>query len=475
MKRSELLFNVAAVPTDIVALLVAGIIAFYSRFRFSSYVGPVLFDLRISDFLLVIAKVIPVLLIIFALLGLYNLRTRRLFYELNRIFAGVSLGMLATIVLFFFNQQIFPSRFILLVAWIQSIVFVFIGRTFLKFMQKSIFARGYGLHRLVIIDGAGSASKAVEQMLKNQSHGYKVVAELEYSETIIKELTRLDDAGEIDEILQANQNLTADQNLRLVEFARNKGLQYSFVPNLFEVQRNVVEISNFEGVPVISLKNTPLDGWGKVIKRIADIILSLICIVITSPLFILVYIAIKLDSKGAAIYSAFRTGKGKEFKFYKFRTMFSHLSVGSEYGGAEAKLKLDELLLTSNERSGPLHKIKNDPRVTRTGRFLRKSKLDEIPQFFNVLKGDMSMVGPRPHLPEQVEKYRSTYGRTFSVNPGIFGLTQIAQAAWPTLPFEEEIRLDTSYIENWSLWLDIKILLKSLYMLLFGKASKEDF
>ena len=157
--------------------------------------------------------------------------------------------------------------------------------------------------------------------------------------------------------------------------------------------------------------------------------------------------------------------------------MYSHLSVGENYGGKDAE-QVRNTLWQKNNRGGseaPFLKIKDDPRVTKVGRFLRKSKLDEIPQFWNVLKGDMSMVGPRAHVLDEVQKYRNRYQRMFSIKPGIFGLSQTAQMSWEDLPFEEEIRLNTFYIENWSLWLDIKILAESFYLLFFDPKPKGDY
>jgi lipopolysaccharide/colanic/teichoic acid biosynthesis glycosyltransferase len=347
----------------------------------------------------------------------------------------------------------------------------------LRFAQGLVLLSGTGLHKLLIINGAGSEAKVISNVYRNRIYGYKVVGELEYSDSITGELEKYYKNNDIDEILQANPTLSDEANLKLVEFARNKGLQFSFVPNLFEVQRNAVETSSINGVPVISLKNTPLDGWGKVAKRFLDIVASLICLLITSPAFLLIAIAVRLDSSGKVIYSALRGGRGSDFNFYKFRTMYQHLSVGEGYGGEEA-LKVRMELWKVNSRggeSGPFLKIKDDPRVTKVGKFLRKTKLDEIPQFLNVLKGDMSMVGPRAHVLDEVDRYRNRYRRMFSIKPGIFGMSQIAQVSWPALPFEEEIRLNTYYIENWSLWLDIKILVKSFWLLLFGAKPKEDY
>lgn len=478
MKRTELLFNLLSIPVDILMLAAAGIVSFYLRLHIESYVGPVLYNLQLADFLNVLFKVIPIMLLVFAVLGLYNLRgTRRFIHEFNRTVVGASLCMLFVVVLFFFDQSIFPSRFIMLTAWVLSILFILLGRRILKFVQELMFRRGVGLHRLVVIDGSGSEAGALAKFLSDHTHGYKVVGEFHNDENVVANLEKAASEIGIDEIMQANPRATSDQNLAVLEFARGRGLQFSFVPNLFEVQRNVIELDNFKGIPVIKLKNTPLEGWGKVIKRILDIVISLTCLIITAPISFIIYILIRVTSPGPGIYKHTRSGYKKEFQFYKFRTMFTHLSTGEKYGNESANAVLQELLehVSEEDRNGPLWKIKNDPRVTKIGKFLRRTKLDEIPQFWNVLIGDMSMVGPRPHMPEQVQKYRDSYGRVFTIKPGIFGLTQNAQMTRPNLPFEEEIRLDTYYIENWSLIWDLKIMIKSFFMLVFSKKPKDEY
>lgn len=478
MKKTELVFNIISIPVDAVMLLLAGIASFYLRQNSIELVGPIRYSLELKDFINVVYSLVPVLIVIFGALGLYNLRgTRKFTKEFAKILEGVSLGLLIVMLLFFFDQTIFPSRFIILATWGLGIVLVVLGRLILKQIQEFMFKRGIGLHKLVLINGDHVNSTVIEEVYRNKSFGYQIVQELNFDEQTISKLEELYQKGHVDEVLQANPTLSDDINLQLVQFARNRGLEFSFVPNLFEVQRNSIETSNLQGVPVISLKNTPLDGWGKVAKRILDVIASLICLIITSPLFIIITIAIKLDSPGRVIYSAIRGGRGKDFNFYKFRTMYSHLSVGNDFGGAEAE-KLRQALWKKNTRGGeqgPFLKIKDDPRVTRVGRFLRKTKLDEIPQFWNVLIGDMSMVGPRAHVLDEVEKYRNRYRRMFSIKPGIFGLSQIAQVSWPDLPFEEEIRLNTFYIENWSLMLDIKTLARSFFILVFGSKPKDNY
>jgi exopolysaccharide biosynthesis polyprenyl glycosylphosphotransferase len=478
MKKSELIFNLVSIPVDAISLALAGIVSFNLRKHFLEVVGPIMYRLDLNEFLVLMYKIIPALILIFALLGLYNLKgTRKFIKEFGKILIGTSLGLLLVILLFFFNQSIFPSRFIILATWGLGIVMVVLGRVILKIIQAQLFKKGIGLHRVVMISGPSQDALVLEEVFKNKVHGYQVVADFEYDDKLIDILEEYQSQNKIDEIMQGNPLLKESDNLKLVQFARNKGLKFSFVPNLFEVQRNIIETDQLNGVPIISLKNTPLDGWGKVSKRLVDILASLICLIITSPIFLLILFAIKIDSKGKFIYSALRGGCGNNFKFYKFRTMYSHLSVGEEYGGQEAE-KIRQELWQKNDRGGkdgPFLKIKHDPRVTKVGRFLRRSKLDEIPQFWNVLIGDMSMVGPRAHVLDEVERYRSRYYRMFSVKPGIFGLSQTAQMNWADLPFEEEIRLNTFYIENWSLWLDIKILAESFWLLFFVKKNKEDY
>jgi exopolysaccharide biosynthesis polyprenyl glycosylphosphotransferase len=478
MKKTELLFNLISIPVDAISLFLAGVASFYLRQHTTTIVGPIIYRLQLQEFLTVVYKIIPILVLIFAILGLYNLRgTRKFISELGRVIVGVCMGLLLVILLFFFNQSIFPSRFIILATWGFGIIFVMLGRLMLKQFQIFLFKRNFGLHKLVIINGNPSSLNLIEQIFKNEKHGYKVTAELDYKPELFDKLERLYMERKVDEILQANSSLTDEANLKLLQFARGKGLKFSFVPNLFEVQRNIIETDDLNGIPLISLKNTPLDGWGRVAKRLLDIITSIICLVLTSPLFLLVSLAIRMDSKGKVLYSAIRGGCGKDFKFYKFRSMYVHLSVGAEYGGVDAE-QVRKDLWQKNDRGGaegPFLKIKDDPRVTRVGKFLRRSKLDEIPQFWNVLKGDMSMVGPRAHVLDEVERYRSRYPRMFSIKPGIFGLSQISQVSWPDLPFEEEIRLNTYYIENWSLWLDVKILAQSFWVLIFPPNIKGDY
>jgi len=204
-------------------------------------------------------------------------------------------------------------------------------------------------------------------------------------------------------------------------------------------------VDTFSGVPLVELRRTALDGWGKIAKRVIDIVGSAFGLVILSPLFLVIAFAIKWESEGPVFVGLERISRNKKFKLFKFRSMIKDAEKYKKY------------LLPFNERSeGPLFKMKNDPRVTKVGRFLRRHRLDEFPQLWNVLKGDISLVGPRPHQPDEIARYQKHHKRVLDIKAGMTGMAQISGSS--DLPFEEEVALDTLYIERWSLWQDFKIL-----------------
>jgi lipopolysaccharide/colanic/teichoic acid biosynthesis glycosyltransferase len=204
-------------------------------------------------------------------------------------------------------------------------------------------------------------------------------------------------------------------------------------------------IDTFSGVPLVELRRTALDGWGKIAKRVIDIFGSAFGLVVLLPLFLVVAFAIKWESEGPVFVGLERISRNKKFKLFKFRSMIKDAEKYKDY------------LLRFNERpEGPLFKMKNDPRVTKVGRFLRRHRLDEFPQLWNVLRGDISLVGPRPHQPDEIARYQKHHKRVLDIKAGMTGMAQISGSS--DLSFEEEVALDTLYIERWSLWRDFKIL-----------------
>ncbi|MDP3741627.1 MAG: exopolysaccharide biosynthesis polyprenyl glycosylphosphotransferase [bacterium] len=443
-------------------ILGAAILSYFLRYRVETL--PVLFELSFQDFLQLVLIAIPFLLLLFGLNGLYHQKSTRSFLrELSRVAVAVSAALMIVVVLFFFDRNLFPSRLIILMGWIFTIIFVVLGRGTLLLLQRRLLDRGLGRHRLFVVQGAHT-HQIIDEILGDSRLGYEVVERTSYSDTLLLHIERLHRQQRIDELLQADTRLTSEQNLALVNFCEQLGIKLIYLPSILETRRANIETDVIGSTPVIRLKTTPLDGWGKVVKRIIDVFASLLALILFSPLFLLILIIIKLDSKGPVFFHQRRGSSYHNFEFYKFRSMHSELSEGTPEGDL-VRSRLEKI----NSRSGPYVKIKNDPRVTRVGRFLRRTKLDELPQLWHVLRGQMSLVGPRIHMMKEVEKFENQYKKIFTIKPGATGLAQLSQMRDPELAFGDEIELDLFYIENWSVWLDVYIVFKTLLLLLTRK------
>lgn len=258
----------------------------------------------------------------------------------------------------------------------------------------------------------------------------------------------------IDEIIIAEScNITVVRDL--VDLARELGIEILVVPGFYDGITAEAPIEYLGDFPVVSIHRREEKVIAVFMKRVSDVILSTIALLVAVPIFVIVAIAIKLESPGPVFYISDRIGKkGRVFSCFKFRTMVVNAD------------RLRDSLVTQNEREGILFKMKNDPRITRVGKFLRKYSLDEVPQFINVLRGDMSMVGPRPPIASEVAKYDLEHFRRLEVPPGLTGLWQVRARQDPS--FERYVALDLAYVENWSLWLDIKILVRTADAVLRG-------
>jgi exopolysaccharide biosynthesis polyprenyl glycosylphosphotransferase len=244
----------------------------------------------------------------------------------------------------------------------------------------------------------------------------------------------------------------------MVEEARQAGIDVRVVPDLYDGLAWNAPVEYIGQFPTIPLHRREFPIGGFLLKRVLDITVSFIALLLLSPVMLAIAIAIRIDSEGPTFYRAHRIGrKGRTFNCYKFRTMVANAD------------KLREQLSHMNERDSVLFKIANDPRITRVGRWLRKYSLDELPQFYNVLRGDMSLVGPRPPIAHEVEQYDLSHLRRLNVLPGITGLWQVEARQDPS--FDSYISLDTAYVENWSLWLDMKILARTVGVVVAGTGS----
>lgn len=447
-------------------LIVAALAAYFLRFATFADLRPIIYEMPFWEFSRIAAFMGLIWLGIFALSGLYTIGgTRRILDELAKIFLACSAGLGVIIILIFFERDLFSSRFIILAAWVFAIIFMSFGRLATRFIQRALFRRGVGVHRVVIIGEDKAADILVNEFYKNPGLGLKVVKRYrKFDDEVAAELAELHQAVGVDEVIQAQSGATREETLGLIDFCNENHIVFKYSADIFSVQAANLDIRDYAGVPVAEIKRTKLEGWGRIYKRIFDIIGSLILIIITLPVTLLTAIAIKIDSRGPVFWSRLddsspvqRIGQnGKSFHYFKFRSM-----KPGTHG-----LRYTELA-EQDFRRGPLVKIKNDPRVTRVGKLIRRFSIDELPELFLVLIGKMSLVGPRPHLPEEVARYRKHHKKVLIVKPGITGLAQISGRA--DLDFEEEVKIDVYYIENWSLKLDLYILFKTPFVVLFGK------
>lgn len=467
MKRSELLFDAVLLPLDFLALLAAGAAAYFLRISpaIQEGVGPAVFqfDLPFIEYVQLITVVAAVIIGIFALQGLYVMQvTRRVLDEFTRIFSGVSIGIMLVIVYFFLNAQLFQSRFILLLAYVLAIVFVTFSRYVIRKIQVALLARGLGIHRVVLVGNGRMAMQLSHVFHLHQQLGYRVIGNLPIARW--DALENLHRRFGIDEVIQTDPTMPEEDNLILLDFCDKYKIDYKYVPNLFETYAANVHFRPLGGVPVMELSRTPLDGWGRIAKRTMDIIGAALGLLFLSPLLALTALAIRRDSLGPILYKQTRVGRNmRPFSIYKFRSMKVEYCLGDEYGGRAAQQFDRELRRKTNERSGPLFKMRDDPRVTRAGRFIRRWRIDELPQLFNVLQGDMSLLGPRPHLPGEVQRYDKYHRKLFTIKPGMSGMAQVNGSAG--LSFDQEAELDIGYIEHWSLWLDFILLLKTFIIM----------
>jgi len=463
MKKSELIFSALLVPIDFLMLILAGIAAYF--LRVSPVVAkwrPVLFALNLPFeryfFLLLAVSIFGIL--IFAVSGLYNITARKhLIKEFFQIIVAISATLLVVILYIFFSRELFESRFIVLAAWILAIIFVSFGRFFVKKLQRYLVGRyDVGVHNVVVIGEDRMSRKIINQIKKNPALGYRIIKRFfELNTDKIKSFL-MNDRSDVDEVILASPRYERNDVLELLEFCDEQRIGFKFIPNLFQTYTTNLEMNTFDSVPLIEIKRTPLDGWGKIIKRWTDIIGSLVGLIVLSPIFLIVAVTIKLDSEGPVFVKLKRISQRQKFNLYKFRSMVKN-----------AERIKGELMKYNERHDGPLFKMKNDPRITRAGKVLRKYRIDEFPQFINVLRGEMSLVGPRPHQPDEIAQYEKHHKKVLLIKPGMTGMAQVSGSS--DLPFEEEVKLDTYYIENWSLLKDIQILLKTIIFIFKDRSA----
>jgi exopolysaccharide biosynthesis polyprenyl glycosylphosphotransferase len=416
----------------------------------------------------------------FNMFGVYDDNTMKVHSAQNiyNLCKAVTLGSVVLIVAafmyrgFFDYRQFSYARLIPVYDWFLTIILVTATHALLTHLRIKMLLRGIGQKRMGI-QGTGHLSGVFLNELKQfPLAGYRVMGYIspDSEKNSFEDADSFKYLGDTDHILDIintyslNEIVVTDVDslgmelVQFVEECHKRDVVVKLALDFYGILMQARKLDELAGQPVIQINEIAIQGLARVLKRLEDITLCSIALMITFPVWVVISLLIKRESPGPAIFAQTRVGKnGRTFTMYKFRSMV-----------ADADAKKEELM-DENEADGLIFKMKNDPRITRIGRFIRRTNLDEIPQFINVLKGDMSLVGPRPPVPSEVAQYTEPQKRRLGATPGITGLWQVNRGHQHS--FEEVLNWDTYYIENWSLWLDIKIIFKTFGVVLNGKAS----
>jgi exopolysaccharide biosynthesis polyprenyl glycosylphosphotransferase len=411
------------------------------------------------------------LIAIFALRGLYSMRlTGTWFRQAWNIITSATLGEGFLIAYYFVAPPQGGSRFLIIFVWVIVILVLCTARLVVSWAMGMLYRLGLGETRLLVV-GSGRLGKMIMQHIAaNPNLGYSIVGFLHDMNGSpsdfgrFKMLGTLDDIGhvirsmQVDEVIIALPSHQHQHAIRSVKMCERLGTSFKLIPDLYELSLSRIDMEAIEGIPLIGIKQVSLNTVQQLITRLVDISLSTLVLLSGLPLWLFIALAIRLSSRGPIILKQTRIGlAGQPFTIYKFRSM---------YQDAEQRLAL---LQSKNEASGPLFKMRDDPRRTPIGTFLRKTSLDEIPNLMNVVKGEMSLVGPRPPLLSEVTQYEEWQKDRLAIRPGMTGLWQVRGRS--DLNFDEGVLMDLYYIENWSLRLYFQILLRTIPAVLFHRGA----
>lgn len=468
-------YTLALLIVDILAILTAFTLAYILRVQLDP--RPLINHIPAREFFLTFAALLPFFILTFWALGLYSpsVYQKRL-TEYGKLAIGSFIGILLIIgYAYVINEPLFPARLVPVYAGIATFLLLLLAREILRFIRDRLYSAGYGIQRVMVVGSSAATIDIIENLNRSVRTGYHVVAvvsnlkpdsgDARVFRSLSKGLEALDELG-VDTIIQTELYEDAALNQSIMSATQERHIQYCFIPGEAEFYSGKNEIDVFLGYPVINVYQTPLTGWGEVVKRIFDLAVTLLFLPLWGLLFLITCLLQLIFNPGPLFYKSPRlTRFSKPFNLLKFRSM------GTQYGSRDATEEFREMGREDLVREYEFYrKVVSDPRITRFGRFIRATSLDELPQFLNVLKGDVSLVGPRPILPQELPLYKGRGALLHSVKSGITGLWQVSGRS--NLTFDKRVELELYYAQNWSFWLDIKILFKTIGVLFFRTGAK---
>lgn len=455
--------------TDAALIVLAFILAYWMRYELQwiRAVEPAsLVPLRV--YVPSIALLTCVTLFAFWTEGAYRARRAlSLLDDLQIALKGALIGVAVMTIVIFYVRPYFYSRLIFAYAGTATLLLIWVSRAVENVVRTRRLRQGLGATRTLLVGAGENARTIMRAIVARPELGYQIVGFVDDDPALatttigrypalgtIAQLAEVLDSHQVDEVIVTLPWMSHREIVQIMDHCERRNVRARIVPDPFQMTLRSVVVDDIDGVPLLGVAEPQLRDWQLAIKRALDVLISGVLLVVLAPVFLLIALAIKLDSPGPVLYKQRRVGAGGvEFTCIKFRTM----CVNADQMRAQ--------LADKNEATGPLFKMRNDPRRTRVGRFLRHGP-DEFPQLWNVLKGEMSLVGPRPPLPSEVAAYEPWHLRRLDVLPGITGLWQVSGRS--NLTFDEMVLLDLYYIENWSPLLDLRILLKTLPVIVTG-------
>jgi exopolysaccharide biosynthesis polyprenyl glycosylphosphotransferase len=479
--------------SDIVLTTLSFVAAFYLRHHeplFSPNAKSI-FDWSdaFAPYAVLLPLIIPIRLVLLRYYDLYRVRGEFSFVDdIAKVFKATAIGSLLIVAAAFMYRGVVTyrtfsySRAIFIVDFVLAFAGVGLLRTVVRAGQIAVRRRGVNLIPTLIVGRGPEAALCIQEMRARPELGYRVIGLVENGpvSSLSDTFEGVPVIGDLKSLPQAiresgaNEVIISDPNVPgevlfdvMIQTGRRRGVEFRIAPTLLNCLPSKTEIDQVGSLPMVTLFRSPLSGAAKFMKRASDLVITTLALVLLAPLWLLIALLIKLDSRGPVFYKQERVGMdGRVFLFYKFRTMHAgaddarHREFQRRYIKGEPDSNL-------GDDYRPAYKLRGDERVTRLGRLLRKTSLDELPQLFNVLRGDMSVVGPRPPIPYEVESYELWHRKRLDMKPGITGLWQVSGRN--RLPFDEMVRMDLYYIENWSLLIDIKIILQTLPVMWRGE------
>ncbi len=457
---------------DFLALIAAFTVAYIFRVKLDD--RSLIQQIPAEAYLYAFIAVLPLWIMVHGLIGLYRREVyENRFAEFGKLIIGSILGILVVIGYdFVSNEELFPARLVVVYGLLLGFGFLVLFRSVARQLRYLMFSYNIGVTNVLIVGSGATARHIIEQLGDTGSSGYRIIGivgkrdneNIPRFDTFSEAVKALDD---LDSIVQTRLYADEKRNGEILSYAQTQHVSYRFIPSNGELFTGNIDVELFRGTPVVTIHQTALTGWGRIVKRLFDLGLSVILLILASPILTLVGLAVKLSDPRAPVF--FRqtrlTRFNRKFRVYKFR---SHLAKYSGMSPEKAFSRMGKPELVDKYRSNGDY-LPDDPRVSRLGRVLRRTSLDELPQLFNVLSGDLSLVGPRALVPQELDAHDNKHA-ILSVKSGITGLAQVSGRK--NISFEERRKLDIYYVQNWSFWLDIIILLKTFRAVLSGTGAK---